>query len=86
MWGNARAMVERFEMTISELLQTAHFLIDAKGNKKAVVFDYALWEQLLTFLEDLEDAEEIHQLREAGGEAVAWDQAKAELRAQGADV
>ena len=73
-------------MSMHELLQAAQFIVDAKGNKKAVVFDYALWEELLMLFEDLEDAEEIRQLREAGAEAVPWDQAKAELRAQGADV
>jgi hypothetical protein len=74
------------EMSIQELLQAAQFVIDAQGNKKAVVLDYSLWEELLTLLEDLEDAQEIHHLREAGVEAVPWDQAKAELRARGADV
>jgi hypothetical protein len=73
-------------MKIHELLQTVQFVVDAEGNKKAVVFDYSLWEELLTLLEDLEDAEEIQQLREAGAETVPWDQAKSELRAQGAGV
>ena len=75
-----------FDVSIHELLQAAQFVVDAKGNKKAVVFDYSLWEELLTLLEDLEDAEEIRQLREDGAETVPWEQAKAELRAQGADV
>jgi hypothetical protein len=73
-------------VSIHELLQAVQFVVDAKGNKKAVVFDYSLWEELLSLLEDLEDAEEIRQLREDGGETVPWEQAKAELRAQGADV
>ena len=73
-------------MTISELLENAQFLVDANGNKKAVVVDFALWEELLTLLEDLEDAEEIRRLREADEEVVPWDQAKAELRAEGIDV
>jgi len=73
-------------MKIQELLQTAQFVVDAEGNKKAVVFDYALWEELLTLLEDLEDAEEMQQLRDTGAETVPWDQAKGELRTQGADV
>jgi len=73
-------------MRLHELLQAAQFVVDAEGNKKAVVFDYSLWEELLTLLEDLEDAEEIRQLREAEAEAVPWDQAKAELRARGTDV
>ncbi len=73
-------------MSVIELLQTAQFVVDASGNKKAVVLDYAVWEELLTLLEDLEDAEEIRRLREAGEEAIPWEQAKAELRAEGVDV
>ena len=74
------------EMSVTELLQAAQFLVDANGNKKAVMFDFAIWEELLTLLEDLEDAEEIRRLRKAGEEAVPWKQAKAELRSEGIDV
>jgi len=73
-------------MSVTELLQAAQFLVDANGNKKAVMLDFAIWEELLTLLEDLEDAEEIRRLREAGEEAVPWEQAKAELRGEGIDV
>jgi hypothetical protein len=75
-------------MSVNEVLQQAQFLVDAEGNKKAVVFDYSLWEELLTLLEDLEDAEEIRRLREAGeaAEALPWEQAKEDLRRQGVDV
>ena len=64
-------------MSVTELLQAAQFLVDADSNKKAVMLDFAIWEELLTLLEDLEDAEEIRHLREAGEEAVPWEQAKA---------
>ena len=75
-------------MSVSEVLRQAQFLVDSEGNKKAVVFDYSLWEELLTLFEDLEDAEEIRRLREMGEgvEAVPWEQAKDELRRQGVDV
>ena len=73
-------------MSVTELLQAAQFLVDANGNKKAVMLDFAVWEELLTLLEDLEDVEEIRRLREAGEEAVPWEQAKAELRGEGIDV
>jgi len=66
------------EVSVTELLPTVQFLVDANGNKKAVVFDFVIWEELLTLLEDLEDAEEIRRLREAGEEAIPWEQAKAE--------
>ena len=73
-------------MSIIELLQTAQFVVDASGNKKAVVLDYTVWEELLTLLKDWEDAEEIRRLREAGEETIPWEEAKAELRARGVDV
>ncbi|MBO9369833.1 MAG: hypothetical protein J7575_01905 [Chloroflexi bacterium] len=73
-------------MNAVEMLQTAEFVVDARGNKRAVLLDYQVWEKLLALLEDWEDAEEIRRLREAGEESVPWEQAKAELRAEGVDV
>lgn len=73
-------------MSVIELLDAAQFLVDASGNKKAVMLDFAVWEELLNLLENLEDAEEIRRLRETGEEAISWEQAKAELRGEGIDV
>ena len=73
-------------MNTTELLQNVQFVTDADGNKTAVQIDYAAWEEVLTLLEDLEDAEEIRRSRASGEEAVPWEQAKAELRAKGIDV
>lgn len=67
------------DMSALEMLQTAEFVVDAQGNKKAALLDYKVWEELLTLLEDREDAEEIRRLRQAGEEALSWEQAKAEL-------
>jgi hypothetical protein len=73
-------------MRVAEILQNVRFVVDADGNKKAVLLDYSLWKELLIQLEDLEDAEEIRCLREAGEEVISWERAKGELRAQGVDV
>ena len=73
-------------MSVAEKLQTAQFIVDADGTKRAVILDYALWEELLSLLEDAEDAAEIDRLRESGEEAISWKQAKEELRAEGVDV
>ena len=73
-------------MSIAELVQKARFVVDANGKKKAVVVDFAVWEELLTLLEDLEDVEENKQLREAKQEYVTWERAKAELRSATVDV
>ncbi|MBT9158807.1 MAG: hypothetical protein DDT27_00533 [Dehalococcoidia bacterium] len=73
-------------MSAIEMLQTGEFVVDAHGNRRAVLLDYKVWEELLTLLEDWEDAEDIRRLRETGEEAIPWEQAKAELRAKGIDV
>ena len=73
-------------MNATKMLQAAEFVVDANGNKKAVLLDYKVWEELLTLIEDWEDAEEIRRLREVGEEAIPWEQAKSELRAEGIDV
>lgn len=62
-------------MSVTELLQTARFVVDADGNKKAVMVDYDIWEELLSILEDWEDSQEIKQLRVLKGEAVPWEAA-----------
>ena len=61
----------------------AQFVVDAHGNRQAVLMDDRLWEKRLTSLEDREDAEEIRRLREAGEEAISWEQARAKLHAEG---
>jgi len=73
-------------MSITDLLQKAQFLVDANGDKKAVVLDYATWDELLTMLEDLEDAEEIRRLRRVSEETIPWAQAKESLRVQDVGV
>jgi hypothetical protein len=72
------------EMNAIEMLQAAEFVVDAHGNKRAVLLEYKVWEDSL--LEDWENGEEICRLREAGEETISWEQAKAELRAEGIDA
>lgn len=71
---------------VHTLLERAEFVVDAEGAKKAVVLDYALWEDLLELLEDMEDSAEMEALRMGDEEAISWEEAKAELRAGGVDV
>ena len=68
-------------MNATELLQNAQFVFDTDGNKIAVQLDYAVWEELLTMLEDIEYAEEIICSRASGEEPIALEQTKAELQA-----
>jgi len=66
-------------MNAKELSQRVQFVVDAEGHKSAVLVSLDDWEQLLTFLEDLEDAEEIRRVREEEEDAILWEQAKVEL-------
>lgn len=73
-------------MSVTELLQSAQFVVDARGNRKAVMVDYAVWEEFVAMLEDMEDAREIKQLRVLKDESIPWGQAKDELWNSGVDV
>ena len=73
-------------MSVAEKLFDVRFVVDAEGNKTAALLDYALWEELVEMVEDLEDAEEIARLRGEDEEAIPWEEAKAQLRAEGVDV
>ena len=65
-------------MGVADLIQKFQFVVDSNGEKQAVLLDYAVWEELLNLLEDLEDSEEIGRLRDAAEELVPWEQAKVE--------
>lgn len=51
-------------MSDTALLQSVQYVVDTDGNKSAVLINLDVWEQILTLLEDLEDAEEICRARE----------------------
>jgi len=59
------------------------YVVDRDGKKKAVLIDYDVWEELLTRLEDMEDALEIQHLRDRNEETIPWEQVKAELDLDG---
>lgn len=73
-------------MSLTELLNSVQIVTNQNGEKKAALLDWAVWEEILTLLENLEDAEEIAQLRASDEEVIPWEQAKAELRAEGINV
>lgn len=48
-------------MTITEVLKSAHFVVDHEGNPTAVVLDIAVWDSFLSALEEVEDSELVHE-------------------------
>ena len=80
-------------MNITDLLRSAQFVVDAQGNKKAVQFDFAIWQAALPLLErlgDLEDQDDIEAVVAAyeeylgdPGLARPWSDVEAELIDEG---
>ena len=66
-------------MSETTLLRSVHYVVDSDGHKSAVLVDLDVWEQILTLLEDLEDAEEIRRAREEDEETIPWEQVMADL-------
>ena len=48
-------------MTVTEVLQSAHFVVDHEGKPTAVVLDIAVWDAFLSALEDIEDNELVRE-------------------------
>ncbi len=46
-------------MTVAEILKSVNFVVGPQGKRSAVLVDMAVWEQIVTMLEDAEDADEI---------------------------
>ena len=53
-----------------------HFVVDNGGNRTAVVLDYEDWEELMTLLEDIEDAEELSRSADSEEELIPWSRRK----------
>jgi Mg2+/Co2+ transporter CorC len=66
-------------MTVSEILNSVKFVVDPDGQQSAVVVDMEVWEQIVTLLEDAEDAEEIKKARSVKEETISWKSAKKDL-------
>lgn len=67
-------------MTITEILNSVKFVVEPDGHQSAVVVDLDVWEQIVTLLEDTEDAEEMKQARVVKEETILWKTAKKELK------
>jgi hypothetical protein len=68
-------------MSVTELLKSARFVVGADGEKQAVILDVAIWQELVTLVEDLEDVDEMQQARQVDEDLVAWERVQAESKA-----
>ena len=59
-------------MTVTDILGSVKFVVNPDGHQSAVVVDLDVWEQIVTLLEDAEDAEEIEKARSIKEDVIAW--------------
>ena len=71
---------------VYDLIETTEFVVNAEGEKKAMMLDFSTWEDLLNLLEDIDDSAEIESVWASGEKSVSWGTAKAELRAGGIGI
>jgi hypothetical protein len=67
-------------MTVADILSSVKFIVNPDGQQSAVVVDLDVWEQIVTLLENTEDAEEMKQMRSIKEEKIPWKTAKKELK------
>jgi len=58
-------------MTVAELTNKARFVIDAQGNRQAILLDLPVWEEIVALLEEIEEmeAEDRQQILKAVAES-----------------
>ena len=59
-------------MTVTDILNSVKFIVGPDGQQSAVVVDLDVWEQIVTLLEDTEDAEEMKQACSIKEETIPW--------------
>jgi hypothetical protein len=42
-------------MSVNDLLQSARYVVDESGNRKAVLLDWPAWKEFLTLLDEFDD-------------------------------
>ncbi|GEM_PF-912995 len=69
-------------MTLTELLQNAQFVVNAKGQKQAVQLELPIWEELLAvFQNHLDEEEPTQELLAIPGLVEAVEQSKRRVQA-----
>jgi hypothetical protein len=66
-------------MTIAEILKSIQFVVNPNGEKSAVMVGLDVWAEIVSMLEDLEDAEELKQAKVVREETVPWKTARKDL-------
>jgi hypothetical protein len=56
------------------------YLVDEKGNRKAVVISISEWQQVVQMLEELDDIRAYDEAKSQPSEAIPFEQAVSEIR------
>jgi hypothetical protein len=67
-------------MSVAEIIRSAQFL--TISGQRVVVLEQDVWQEIVGWLEDLEDAAELEQARQEDDENISWDQVKADYAAR----
>ena len=67
-------------MSVAEIIRSAQFL--TISGQRVVVLEQDVWQEIVGWLEDLEDATELEQARQEDDENISWDQVKADYAAR----
>ena len=59
-------------MAVADILNSVKFVVDPNGQQFAVAVDMDVWEQIITLVEDVEDAEEIKKARSLKEGTIPW--------------
>lgn len=68
-------------MSVTDILDSAQFVIDKEGQQTAVLLDLEAWEALRQLLEDLEDMAELEAAQQENEKTIAWEHVVAEYQA-----
>ena len=71
-------------MSVAEIIRSAQFL--TISGQRVVVLEQDIWQEIVGWLEDLEDAAELEQARQEDDENISWDQVKADYAARHSQI
>jgi len=63
--------------------RSREFVVDGRGKRVAVLLPIEEYEELIEALEQRDDIRAIEEAEAEGGEAIPWEEVKAELRTEG---
>ncbi len=73
-------------LEMDQILHSLQYVVDENGRRRAVQLDLTAWEQIVAWLEELDDEAEMREALAADDELIDWEDAKELLRSDGVDL